>query len=150
MNADTAIYLPEALVINVPEIDEQHAGLFAGLAHLKDRCVESNCLPPDDAVKLLESLRIHCATEEALAEQARLEFAAHAAKHQQMLKGIAKTIDEVLEGRMDAFSLIRYLEYWFERHIREEDLGLGLSLQKAASPRARTPQGEAGPSHRVG
>lgn len=139
MNADTAAYLPEALVINVPEIDEQHAGLFAGLAQLKDRCIESNCLPPDDAEKLLAALRIHCATEEAMADQAGLEFAAHAAKHQHMLKGIAKTLDEVLEGRMDAFSLIRYLEYWFERHIREEDSGFGLGLHQAAD-RAKNPE----------
>lgn len=146
MNADTAVYLPDALVINVPEIDEQHAALFAALAHLKDRCVDSNCLPPDDAVSLLESLRVHCATEEELAALAGLEFAAHAAKHQQMLKGIAKTIDEVLDGRMDAFSLIRYLEYWFERHIREEDTGLGRGLQNAALPRESTPLGVAGSS----
>lgn len=136
MKADHAIFLPDALLINVPEIDEQHAGLFASLAQLKDRCIESNCLPAEDAAKLLEILRAHCATEEALAREAGLEFSSHTAKHQQMLKGIAKTLDEVSEGHTDAFSLIRYLEYWFERHIREEDIGFGRSLQDSGAPMA--------------
>lgn len=136
MNADHAVFLPDALVINVPEVDEQHAGLFASLARLKDRCIESNCLPAEDAAKLLEVLRVHCATEEALAREAGLEFSVHTAKHQQMLKGIAKTIEEVHEGHTDAFSLIRYLEYWFERHIREEDIGFGLRLQDSGAPMA--------------
>lgn len=136
MKADHAIFLPDALLINVPEIDEQHAGLFASLAQLKDRCIESNCLPAEDAAKLLEILRAHCATEEALAREAGLEFSSHTAKHQQMLKGIAKTLDEVSEGHTDAFSLIRYLEYWFERHIREEDIGFGRRLQDSGAPMA--------------
>src|SRR6185369_958764 len=112
MNADHAVFLPDALLINVPEIDAE------------------------DAAKLLEILRTHCATEEALAREAGLEFSSHAAKHQQMLKGIAKTLDEVGEGHTDAFSLIRYLEYWFERHIREEDIGFGLRLQGSGAPMA--------------
>ena len=145
MNADHAVFLPDALLINVPEIDEQHAGLFASLARLKDRCIESNCLPAEDAAKLLEILRVHCATEEALAREAGLEFSSHAAKHQQMLKGIAKTLDEVREGHTDAFSLIRYLEYWFERHIREEDISFGRRLQdSSAQISARQPVGDPG------
>lgn len=131
MNADTAVFLPDALIINVPEVDEQHAGLFARLAHLKHRCIETNCLPGEDAIGLLESLRIHCATEERLANQANVDFTAHAKKHQQMLKGIEKTLHDVRNGKTDIFSLIRYIEYWFERHINEEDKELGRHLQKA-------------------
>lgn len=145
MNAEYAVFLPDALVINVPEVDEQHAGLFASLARLKDRCVESNCLPAEDGARLLEILRVHCATEEALAREAGLEFSSHAAKHQQMLKGIAKTLDEVRDGHTDAFSLIRYLEYWFERHIREEDIGFGKCLQDSGAPMAaRQPASDSG------
>lgn len=129
MNANIAIFLPEALFIDVPEVDEQHATLFASLARLKDRCVELNCLPADDAAELIEALTVHCATEESLAIQAGLDFTIHAHKHLEMLKGIVKTVNEVQEGRMDVFSLIRYVEYWFERHIMEEDKGLGLRLQ---------------------
>ncbi|MDP3539751.1 MAG: hemerythrin family protein [Azonexus sp.] len=131
MNADTAVFLPDALMINVPEVDEQHAALFARLARLKHRCIETNCLPDDDATTLLESLRIHCATEERLANQAGVSFTTHAKKHQQMLKGIEKTLHDVRNEKTDIFSLIRYIEYWFERHIIEEDKDLGRNLQKA-------------------
>jgi hemerythrin-like metal-binding protein len=132
MNANIATFLPEALLIDVPEVDEQHANLFASLAHLKDRCIELNCLPPDDAAQLLEALTVHCATEESLAKHAGLDFAVHAKKHSEMLKGIGKTVNEVQQGRMDVFSLIRYIEYWFERHITEEDKPLGLSLKNVS------------------
>ena len=134
MNNQIAVFLPDSLVINVPEIDEQHAGLFARLSNLKALCIEANCLPSDQAEALLDALRIHCATEEALALQAGLDFAVHASKHQVMLKGIEKTLEQVRQERMDVYSLIRYIEYWFERHIREEDIDLGLELQRTMLP----------------
>lgn len=134
MNDQIAVFLPDSLVINVPEIDEQHAELFAGLARLKSLCIEANCLPSDQAEALLETLRIHCSTEEAFAERAGLDFTVHAAKHRAMLKGIEKTLAQVRQERMDIYSLLRYIEYWFERHIREEDIELGLELQQTMFP----------------
>lgn len=134
MNDQSAIFLPDSLVLNVPELDDQHAELFARLSNLKSLCIEANCLPNEQAEALLESLRVHCATEEALALEASLDFAVHAGKHQAMLKGIAKTLEHVRQERMDVYSLIRYIEYWFERHIREEDMALGLELQRMVFP----------------
>lgn len=134
MNDQIAVFLPDSLVLNVPELDDQHAALFARLSKLKSLCIEANCLPTDQAEALLESLRVHCATEEALALEAGLDFSVHAGKHQAMLKGIAKTLELVRLGQMDVYSLIRYIEYWFERHIREEDMALGLELQRMVFP----------------
>ncbi|UCV01827.1 bacteriohemerythrin [Dechloromonas denitrificans] len=134
MNDQIAVFLPDSLVVNVPEIDEQHAELFARLASLKSLCIEANCLPSDQAEALLEALRIHCSTEEAFAERAGLDFTVHANKHRTMLKGIEKTLAQVRQERMDIYSLIRYIEYWFERHIREEDIDLGAELQQRIFP----------------
>jgi hypothetical protein len=50
-----------------------------------------------------------------------------------MLAAITHAVNEVREGRMDVFSVLRYIEYWFERHIREEDLNLGRNLQQVSS-----------------
>ena len=133
MNSETAVFLPDLLVVDVVEIDEQHAELFARLAQLKDACIEFNCLPAAEADALLQSLSIHCDTEEKLAVMAGLDFTNHAIKHQKMLKGIAHTLDEVRAGRTDVFSLIRFIEYWFERHILEEDKALGKHLHEASS-----------------
>ena len=139
MNDQVAVFLPASLLLNVPEIDDQHAELFARLSSLKSLCIEANCLPTDQAEALLEALRIHCATEEGLALEAGLDFAVHASKHQVMLKGIAKTLDQVRQERMDIYSLIRYIEYWFERHIREEDMVLGQELRRMVFPFFRQP-----------
>ena len=132
MDADTAFFLPDNLVTHVPAIDEQHADLFAQLAHLKQICLESNTLPSAEANTLLRSLGVHWDTEAQLAQQAGLDFTGHALKHDKVLKGIAKAFDEVQEGRTDVFGLIRFIEYWFERHILEEDRELAVQLQDGA------------------
>jgi hemerythrin-like metal-binding protein len=131
MDRESAAFLPEALILDIDEIDDQHAGLFARLAHLKEHCIEANGLPPGEGAALLAALRDHCATEERIAADAGLDFDAHIAKHQTMLRCVGHAMEQVLTGRNDAFSLIRYLEYWFERHIHDEDVRLGERLHEA-------------------
>lgn len=129
MNAEAAIFLPDALVIDVPKIDEQHAELFALGFRLKETCIELNYLPAGEADVLLDALRDHFATEQGLAGQIGLDFSGHALQHEKMLSCVASTLNKVRSSRIDAFSLFRYLEYWFERHICEADRPLGLRLQ---------------------
>lgn len=132
MDTATAFFLPSALVINVEEIDDQHAELFSRLYALKELCIESGELPALEAEGLLVFLAEHCATEESLAGKAGLNFAGHIRKHQQLLSAIGKAIAEVHDGKMDVFSVLRYIEYWFERHISEEDRILGSNLQQVS------------------
>ena len=63
----------------------------------------------------------HCDSEAGLAAAAGVDFTKHKQKHQAMNTGIHKMINEVLNERLDVFSLISYVDYWFERHILEED-----------------------------
>lgn len=121
MDRETSVFLPSSLLVNIDEIDEQHAALFSKLASLKKHCVDANTFQADEARELMALLVTHCATEERLAGEAGLDFAAHASKHRKMLAAITKAMDEVREEHMDVFSVLRYIEYWFERHIREED-----------------------------
>lgn len=137
MNALSSPFLPLALLLDVPEIDDQHAGLFWRLASLKSHCIEQNALPHGEVDALLHALREHCATEEEMAVEAGLDFAAHAEKHAKMLQQIEKMLLQVSEEKADVFSLIKFLEYWFERHIQEEDKHLGRCLQQAPYPNFR-------------
>lgn len=130
MATETSIFLPDTLIINVPEIDEQHADLFARVFHLKERSIQSNKFPISDAEALIEALRVHFETEERLAGVANFYFSAHADGHQEMLNRVVTAINTVREGKIDAFSLIRYLDYWFERHIHQEDIVLGNFLNE--------------------
>lgn len=132
MNRDAATYLPSSLVIDIEEIDSQHADLFFRLAGLKMLCIETNDFPSDAATTLLDILSEHCATEERLAAISGVDFSAHAEKHQKMLAAIDKAVDEIHEHKIDVFSVLRYIEYWFERHIVEEDLHLGRHLRQAS------------------
>lgn len=133
MNRETETFLPSALIVNIPEMDDQHADLFARLSKLKDICIEANALPSGEAESILETLRVHCATEERLAKESGLIFTEHAKKHKSMLTAITKAIKEVQEGKIDVFSVLRYVEYWFERHITEEDLNLARNLQQVSN-----------------
>ena len=133
LNTENAVFLPSSLIVNIQAIDEQHAALFSSLATLKLLCIERNELPAAESESLLAALRIHCATEEKLAGEAGLDFSDHGKKHKTMLAAISKALIDVREGHMDVYSVLRYVEYWFERHIREEDLKLGHNLQQVSS-----------------
>lgn len=132
MNTGFSSHLPRTLIINVPEVDRQHDELFRELATLKSMCIEQNALPLERAEALFDSLVEHCATEERLALDAGVDFRVHREKHGRMLKGIRKMLNEVEHEKLDVFTLIRYIDYWFERHISEEDKGLGIALQLAS------------------
>lgn len=121
-------FLPDALHLSVSEIDTQHGALFSLLADIKENCLASNQLPPECASELLNALHDHFRTEEELASLAGYDFSEHATKHVKMVSAIEKALAEVVNGTQDAFSLLRYVEYWFERHIAEEDRSLATHL----------------------
>lgn len=125
-------FLPTELLIGVPEIDAEHEALFARLASLKAFCLENKQLPMAQADGLLTAMREHYLTEERLASGKMMDFSEHARQHQVVLLAVTKTLNEVVEGRANVFSLLRYLEYWFERHIAEEDMLLGLRLHSSS------------------
>lgn len=131
MRENATAFLPEALRLAVPEIDSQHEALFSELATLKAICLETNRLPPEKADILLAKLHDHFATEERLAREAMVYFSEHAQKHQEMLLALGKAFAEAREGKRDVFSLLRYVDYWFELHIAGEDRQLASRLHRA-------------------
>lgn len=130
MDPAQSVFLPSALAVDVEEIDDQHAALFQRLAHLKHACIESNGVPENEAEALIEALQVHFMTEGRLARAAGMDFAEHAVKHRTMLASIVRMMDRVRAGETDIFSLIKFIEYWFERHILDEDKPLGHNLQQ--------------------
>lgn len=122
--------LPDALVIDVPEVDAQHEEIFFRIELLKAVCLEANGLVDAPADELLAFLKEHFSTEERIAREAGLDFAAHARKHTESLALLGRAVNEVRGGDRDIFSLLRYLECWFERHIIEEDKPFGGALHR--------------------
>jgi hemerythrin len=90
-------------------------------------------LPLDRAEALLMALQEHFNTEERLAFAVGHDFAEHALKHEKMMAVIRNGIAKVNAGTKDVFGLLRYVEYWFERHIAEEDKALGVKLLASVS-----------------
>lgn len=128
MAADPIFFLPASLVLDVPELDSQHRALFAQLAEIKAACLDENHLPASLGEELLNALQDHFATEERLAEEAGIEFSAHCRNHDQMLGAIARAIAQVVDGSKDVFGILRFIEYWFERHIGDDDRRLAQRL----------------------
>ncbi|PKO35345.1 MAG: hemerythrin [Betaproteobacteria bacterium HGW-Betaproteobacteria-7] len=113
--------LPELLVLDIPEVDAQHEAIFYRIENLKYHCIEHNELPEAVVGDLLAFLSEHFATEERMAAALQLEFTEHARMHRETLTTLGGWVRVVVSGQRDVFSFLRYLEIWFERHIREED-----------------------------
>lgn len=137
MDASLRRFLPNELLIGLPEVDAQHEAVFARLVHLKQVCLEKGHLPPEEADQLLRLLGEHYVTEGRIAAELGIDFSGHIQQHQVMQRAVTKTLNEAVAGRTKVFSLLRYLEYWFERHIAEEDMILGQRPQGGASPERR-------------
>ena len=129
MNIYLATLLPEALLVDLPEIDAQHEEIFSRIEWLKTACFDSGYVPIDEFQSLLELFALHFATEERIADEAGLDFADHAVVHGDTLRLLHRALGEVLSGGQDAHSFLRYAEYWFERHISEDDRLFVAALQ---------------------
>lgn len=113
--------LPDGLLVDLPEIDAQHEEIFNFIDFLKTICFEHSHIPVNEFGKLLDYFAIHFSTEERIAEEAGLDFTDHAKIHTDTLRLLHKALGEVINGGQDAHSFLRFCEYWFERHIREDD-----------------------------
>lgn len=121
MENSIAGLLPEALLVDLPEIDAQHEEIFNRIEALKIACFESNYVPIDEFRALLEDFAVHFATEERIAGDAGLDFADHTRIHDDTLRMLHRALGEVISSGRDVHSFLRYCEYWFERHISEDD-----------------------------
>lgn len=121
MNSMLAGLLPEALVIDLPEVDAQHEEIFGRIEALKDACLESGDALLEELESLGDFFAHHFATEERIAEQAGLDFSEHAKMHRTSLRIFNKAMGELRRGARDGYSFMRYIELWFERHILEYD-----------------------------
>jgi hemerythrin-like metal-binding protein len=128
MNEDTLRFLPASLHIGVEEIDAQHADLFGHLVRLKRLCLNINRLPANEADALIARLRKHFSTEAHYAAEAGIDFTAHTIRHQTMLEQVTKALKGASAANADVFGVLRYVEYWFERHIANEDQELADKL----------------------
>ena len=123
----------QALNVGIPEIDYQHRNLVSMLNALHT-AIEAN-EPREHLGEILEELDLyvanHFATEERIAKQGGLEFSDHIKTHGKGLRVLNKALDDVRSGARDAYSLLRYIELWFERHINEQDKLFAASLQSS-------------------
>lgn len=131
MEIGSSPFLPEALMVDLPEIDAQHEEIFTRIESLKTACFESSYVPIEAFHGLLELFEQHFATEERLAGEAGLDFTDHAKIHASTLRVLWKAFGDVLNGGNDAHAFLRYAEYWFERHISEDDRLFVQALQSS-------------------
>lgn len=128
--------LPEALMIGQPEVDAQHEEIFIRIESLKIACFEGDAPGIEVFDDLLVFLGHHFATEERIAQETGLEFSQHAKAHHDSLYMLGRVLGEVRDRAYDIYAFLRYLEFWFERHILEEDKPFGISLKALAGERS--------------
>ena len=121
--------LPDALMVSLPVIDAQHEQIFAFLETLKIACFGSSYLPEEGFRRFINDLEQHFADEERLASFNGVDFSDHALVHQDNLRAMRGALESVLSGASDAYSFLRYTEFWFERHIVQFDKPFGVELK---------------------
>ncbi|MCM8611129.1 hemerythrin family protein [Accumulibacter sp.] len=129
MDLNLSGLLPEALLIDLPEIDAQHEEIFRRIESLKLSCFGSGPVSFADFASLIDYLEYHFASEEGIAKAVGVDFAGHATVHRDNLHALQKAFAEVRNGARDVHSFLRYAEYWFERHIAVEDRPFAASVK---------------------
>ena len=129
MEINSTGLLPEALVIDLPEIDAQHEEIFQRIESLKGACFGTEPVRFSTFDSLLDYLEHHFTTEKRIAREVGIDFLDHDAVHRENLQSLRKAFDEVRNGARDVHSFLRYAEYWFERHISEEDKPFAASVR---------------------
>lgn len=121
--------LPEALLVDLPEVDAQHEEIFTCIESIKSACFESAYVPINELHALIELFERHFSTEERIAREAGLEFADHTRIHRDTVRLLRKGFADILAGEHETHPFLRYAEYWFERHIKEDDKEFAATLR---------------------
>ena len=124
-------FLPAALVTGEAEMDVQHEQIFGSIESLKTLAFETNTLPVEKVHALIDFLAEHFATEERLAQAAKIEFLVHGQEHARNLRLLKKAVGELENGKLDRHTFLRYIEYWFEQHIADFDKRFAARLVEA-------------------
>ncbi len=125
------LFLPEILRTGVREIDAQHEALFRQVNQIEQSCIDRNRLKQEDADALLQSLHQHFLTEKGFAARAGLDFAEHERHHDDMYRTVSLALEYSVQRLEGVFGVARYLQYWFERHIVQDDQLIGQALALA-------------------
>ncbi|MEF8717979.1 MAG: hemerythrin [Candidatus Accumulibacter necessarius] len=130
MEINLAGLLPEALLIDLPEIDVQHEEIFRRIEALKKPCFGSGPSPSKNSTACLTIWNITSPAKSELRENSASDFVDHAECTDENLQALRKAFAEVHDGARDVHSFLRYAEYWFERHITDEDKPFAASVRK--------------------
>ena len=136
--------LPTELVVGQPEVDAQHDAIFCRIEALKNVLLEDGQPHYAEFDALLDCFKQHFATEESCARTAGIDFSAHSREHLKSLRVFSKAAADLHGGRLDMRTFLRYLEYWFEQHIRDFDKVLGQRLDEAGRRSGRSVRSAAG------
>jgi len=131
VKANLSGMLPLELRVGEPVLDLQHDELFRRIAELRKAAFGSGKIAPETLRDFAASFAAHFTDEEALADAANVEFLVHKQEHHKVLRVLDKAIAEIEHGRLDRHSFLRYIEYWFEHHIKEFDMRLAARLTEA-------------------
>lgn len=125
--------LPEDCLVDNSEIDRQHAQIFGLIASLSASFPRHD--PPvfSEFKGLLRLIALHFAAEARMAKKRGVEFSAHAAIHRENLQQMRDALDVVAAGLSDPLAFLRYVEFWFLRHIVQYDRPFAVRLHSQSS-----------------
>ena len=137
MTTAPLVSLPDEYLVDHRRIDKQHAEIFTRLAALSDEYENSGKVGKTGVKRLLQQIGKHFATEEEIAEKAGLLFAEHSKVHNDNLQQMKDSFDLVTDGLADTTAFLRYVDFWFMRHILQFDKPFVAELKATNAMQAR-------------
>ena len=135
MTSNPPASLSAEYLVDHPMIDRQHAEIHSLLSSVTDEYLKTGKLHSQRVQRLLVLIGQHFATEEQLAKKAALPFTEHAKVHNDNLQQMRDSFDLVAEGLSDTTAFLRYVDFWFMRHILQFDKPFAADLNAHASKR---------------
>ena len=135
MTSNPSASLSAEYLVGHSMIDQQHAEIHSLLSSVRGEYQKTGKLHTQRVQRLLVLIGQHFATEEQLAKKAALPFAEHAKVHNDNLQQMRDSFDLVAEGLSDTNAFLRYVDFWFMRHILQFDKPFAAELNAHSSAR---------------
>ena len=123
----------EKFSIGVKQIDDQHRQLFELINNMYDKIKRDaeHSAPIEALDALLDYTNYHFKEEEIfMVKNDYVQYEQHKRVHDSLTKQVIEYKNKFSQGKGDTGEFVRFLFYWFTRHIMDQDKKIGKFMER--------------------